>query len=67
MRSKYNTYREYHTSLDKLGKVVTAKGLNQSFGFLKKVIENFEKKIIPISTVICEPFLSKRTLYLRKE
>tara|TARA_B100001057_G_scaffold485985_1_gene566451 strand:+ start:2340 stop:3620 length:1281 start_codon:yes stop_codon:yes gene_type:complete len=63
MRSKYNTYREYHTSLDKLGKVVTAKGLNQSFGFLKKVIENFEKKIIPISTVICEPFLSKRKLY----
>ena len=56
MRSKYDTYKEYHTSLDNLGNVVTAKGLNQSFRYIKKVIENFEKKIIPFSLVTCEPF-----------
>ena len=65
MRSKYDTYKEYHTSLDNLGNVVTAKGLNQSFRYIKKVIENFEKKIIPFSLVTCEPFLSKRNLYFK--
>ena len=43
MRSKYDTYKEYHTSLDNLGNVVTAKGLNQSFRYIKKVMKNFEK------------------------
>ena len=64
-RSKYGTFKEYHTSLDKLGTVVTSKGLNQSFIYIKKVIENFEKKIIPYSLVTCEPFLSKRNLYFK--
>ena len=29
MRSKYLEYKEYHTSLDKIDKVVTAKGLKK--------------------------------------
>lgn len=65
MRSKYDTYKEYHTSLDQLGSFVTAKGLKQSFQFIKNVILNLEKRIIPISTVNCEPFLSKRNLYFK--
>ena len=42
MRSKYGLYKEYHTSLDKLGTVVTAKGLGQSFNAYKKIIEALE-------------------------
>ena len=63
MRSKYETYKEYHTSDDKLGKFVNKKTLNQSFNFLKQIILNFEKSLIPISKVVCEPQLSKRNLW----
>ena len=38
MRSKFGKYKEYHTSEDKLGKVVTKVGLNNSFDLLKKFI-----------------------------
>ena len=67
-KSKYNEYDEYHTSLDKLGSVVVAKGLNESFKIYKKCIEflekSFEDKIfIPINNCFCEPHLSKRNLY----
>ncbi len=63
MRSKYQTYKEYHTSADKLGKFVTKRSLNQSYNFVKKILLKIEKSIIPISQVICEPQLSKRNLY----
>ena len=63
MRSKYETFKEYHTSEDELGKFVTKKSLNQSFNMIKDVILNFEKSIVPNSKVICEPQLSKRNLY----
>ena len=65
MRSKYDTYKEYHTSEDDLYKVVTPKGLKQSFELMKKIINNFESSIIPRSKIICEPFLSKRELYFK--
>lgn len=63
MRSKYGTYPEYHTSLDQLGKVVTAKGLDDSFKLLIKLIVVIEKNILPIVTQLCEPHLSKHQLY----
>jgi len=63
MRSKYETFKEYHTSDDKLGKFVNKKSLNQSFDLIKNVILNFENSIIPESKIICEPHLSKRNLY----
>ena len=43
MKSKYNTYKEYHTSNDDLNKVVTPKGLLDSFSLIKKFILRFEK------------------------
>ncbi len=62
MRTKYGVYPEYHTSDDNF-KVVTKKGLTDSFRLIKDIIEKFDKEIIPISTFKCEPFLSKRKLY----
>ena len=63
MRSKYETFKEYHTSEDSLGKFVNKKTLNQSFKLITQVIMKFEKSIIPISKVVCEPHLSKINLY----
>ena len=63
MRTKYNEYNEYHTSLDKIGKVVTKKGLEGGLEFVKDVIKLLEKQIFPISTTYCEPFLSKKNIY----
>lgn len=79
MRSKYNTYKEYHTSKDNFD-FVSAKGLKKSFDIhkyvLNKLIKMNEKKIFlgkiknyqrkinnPIATKICEPNLGKRGLY----
>ena len=62
MRSKYGKYSEYHTSDDDF-KLVTNKGLKDSYKIIKKIIQNFDEQIIPISTYKCEPFLSKRKLY----
>ena len=63
MRSKYGTYKEYHTSLDNYQNVVTAAGLNKSFTIYKKIFLEIEKNIYPIATYKCEPHLSKRNLY----
>jgi aminopeptidase-like protein len=63
MRSKYETFKEYHTSEDSLGKFVNKKTLNQSFKLLTEVILKFENSIIPITKIICEPHLSKRNLH----
>ena len=63
MRSKYGEYPEYHTSLDKLGSVVTTKGLSESYYLYQKIILNLEKNFKYIANTFCEPFLSKRNLY----
>ena len=62
LKTKYGEYSEYHTSLDNF-KIVTIKGLNQSFKVVRKTIEILMKKTIPISKKICEPFLNKKNLY----
>ena len=67
-KSKYGKYKEYHNSLDRLGTVVTEKGLYESFKIYQKCIDylekNFDKKFfIPINNSFCEPQLSKRKLY----
>ena len=61
-RSKFFEYPEYHTSLDNF-KLVTKKGIYGGFKVAKEAIDIFQKKIIPITTTICEPRLSKRGLH----
>ena len=63
IRSKYGTYKEYHTSEDNLKNVVTEKGLSNSYVLIKKIIESLEKNVIPKTKILCEPMLSKRKLY----
>ena len=66
MRSKYSCYKEYHNSLDKIGKVVTEKGLQGSFKVYKEVIKLFEKNYRPIAVNLGEPFLKKHGLFKSK-
>ncbi len=65
-RSKFGTYKEYHTSDDNL-KFITAKSLGKSFRFVKDIIDkienNYKKNYRIFATTKCEPFLSKRKLY----
>jgi aminopeptidase-like protein len=63
MRSKYGTYPEYHTSMDRIDTVVTESGLNESFSFYLKLIEECQNLVIPELQTICEPQMSKRNLY----
>jgi len=63
MRSKYHTFPEYHTSLDKIGRVVTSDGLYGGLDFAKRIIEAIEKNIKPFSIIKCEPMLGKYGLY----
>ena len=63
MRSKFGKYKEYHTSEDKLGKVVTKVGLNNSFDLLKKIHYLADNYSSPKSCILGEPFLTKYNLY----
>ena len=62
MRTKFLSYKEYHTSLDKTNITVTKNSLIKSYIFLQKLIENYEKTIIPYPLIKCEPFLTKKKL-----
>jgi len=63
MRSKYGTYPEYHTSLDTIGRVVTAEGLQGTLDMHKKMIKILENDCKPKSLILGEPQLGKRGLY----
>tara|TARA_Y100001970_G_scaffold293840_1_gene443723 strand:- start:2905 stop:4191 length:1287 start_codon:yes stop_codon:yes gene_type:complete len=63
MKSKYGEYKEYHTSLDNLGKVVTKKGLDQGYNLVKRVLTLIENDFYPKSKSVCEPFMSKKNIY----
>lgn len=63
MKTKYGEFSEYHTSLDTLGEVVTAKGLAQSIKLCIEVVESLVDTFLPTATNLCEPNLGKRSLY----
>jgi aminopeptidase-like protein len=63
MRTKYGSFPEYHTSLDTLGAVVTAKGLAGGMLAYMRAIQILELDFYPVVTTICEPQLGKRDLY----
>tara|TARA_Y100000590_G_scaffold444423_1_gene575150 strand:- start:4062 stop:5363 length:1302 start_codon:yes stop_codon:yes gene_type:complete len=63
MRSKFDRYPEYHTSLDNLKKVVTPKGLNESYNLIKKIICVFENNFKYKVNFIGEPHFTKYNLY----
>ncbi len=62
-RSKYGVYKEYHTSLDTFGKVVTLKGIIGGYNVAKTAIKLIMKEEVPKNNIICEPQLGKRNLY----
>ena len=63
MRTKYAKYPEYHTSLDNLNTVVSAKGLNGGYEIIKKALLAFENSFSPVATTYCVPHLGRRGLY----
>ena len=65
MRTKYNEYPEYHTSLDNFD-VVTEKGLQGGINAVKQTLIIIERNINPKCKIICEPQLGKRGLYPTK-
>ncbi len=62
MRSKYDTYPEYHNSLDNLD-FISQKGLEGGYGALRMAIEVLERNYTYNNIILCEPQLGKRGLY----
>ena len=61
-RSKYDEYKEYHSSADNLD-LISSKGFEGAYKVLKTIIDTFEIGIFPKVKFKCEPQLSKRKLY----
>ena len=62
MRSKYDTYPEYHTSLDDL-QFVTQAGLDGAYRLYQACVRRLERNTTYQVTTLCEPQLGPRGLY----
>lgn len=61
-RSKYNTYPEYHTSLDDLS-LISPQGLAGAYRVLQACLQIVEADMTPVTQIIGEPRLGPRGLY----
>jgi len=61
-RSKYGTFKEYHTSADNL-EFVSADSIFESYQLFLAIISQIENHRVPKIDVLCEPQLGKRGLY----
>ncbi len=64
IRTKYGKYPEYHTSLDDLETVVTPSGLDGGYWAIRRAIEALERNKNYRVSVLGEPQMGKRGLYL---
>ena len=63
MRTKYEEYPEYHTSLDNLTDVVSPEGLDGGYWAIKKALELIERNKKYNTSILGEPQMGKRGLY----
>ena len=62
MRSKFGTYKEYHTSLDNMN-FVSPEGLDGSYRVFCRAVNILENNYTYRTSTFAEPQLSKRSLY----
>ena len=63
LRTHFDIFPEYHTSLDTLGKVVTPNGLDGGYWAIRRALEFIERDRKYKINVLCEPQMSKYNLY----
>lgn len=61
-RSKYGTYKEYHTSADNLN-LISEASIFDSYILFVNLITRIEEFRVPKMKVLCEPQFGKRSLY----
>ena len=62
MRSKYDSYPEYHTSLDDMA-LISPRGLGGAYEIYRGIVAALELNVVYRTTTLCEPCLGKRSLY----
>ena len=66
MNSKHGNYKEYHTSLDNMS-FINSIGLDFGYKNIRNCIKILEKDKYYYTTILCEPQLGKRGLYINNK